>query len=570
MSHRIRALALASGILLATAGAAQAAPTLSPVTAAPASTAAGTHSDFTVSFTVNDIGSDDVKTLRIDLPPGLVGNPQATKGTCSHAQFLADSCPASTKVGTTSVVADVTVLVLPVTLTIPGDVYNIATTGGEAARLGIVLRPSLLGLIAQPKQFLESPAVLRSTDGGLTSVVENIPRTASTSVGTEDLTIRQQSLTLLGKTSGGGAFETNPTSCAPAKTTVTIGTYAGATASGAGSFTPTNCDALPFAPRVAGTVGQTRDDVRVGGHPKTVVTVTQAVGEANAETVQVALPRGLGADARTLPNACPVANYAAGTCAANAVVGSARAESPLLAAPLTGPVTYVAPGTGLPQLRVALRGPISVDLVGNITFADGGRLVNTFDGIFDVPLTRFVLTVDAGPNSPILVSRDLCEPGYGALDGTFTAHSGKVATAAADATLPGCDQVRAPKVTARLGELGTGHPVLKLHATSADRPLSGLKLTLPSGLTLARGAAKKIGRSVSGTKVAARGRALTLTLPAAGGASALDVTLRKGALTVSKALRRAKNPHLKLTVQVLREGLTPKRLTVKPKLVARP
>jgi len=569
MSHHLRSLALATGILLLTAGSAAAAPGLTGVSAAPANPAAGAHSDFTVAFSTQNLGSDDVKSLRIDLPPGVLGNPQATNGTCPHEKFMADACPAGTKVGTTTVVADATLLVLDLgEQTIPGDVYNIPVSGGEAARLGIVLRPTVLG-IPQPKQFLESPAFLRPGDGGLTSLVDNIPRTAQTTLGSAALRIDKQSLTLLAKTSGGGAFESNPTSCDPATTTVTIGTYDGATASGTGAFRPTGCDRLPFAPMLQATIGAVRNDVRPGAHPAVTVVVTQQPGEANARTVQVALPTGLGADARSLATACPLASYQAGTCPADAVVGSATAESPLLAGPLTGVVTYVAPGDGLPQLRIALRGALNIDLVGAVTIINGGRLLNTIDGIADVPLSRFALTIDAGPTSPVLVTRDLCDPGRGRLDGTFTAHSGKVATTTAQAVLPGCGHVPPPRVTARVGRLRAPRPALVVHAASPDRALTSVRLTLPRGLSFSKRARHRAHASLAGTRIAIKGRTLTATLPA-GGANALDLRLARGGLVVSQALRRAQHPKPRLALVVRRAGLAAKHLTVRPRVVAKP
>jgi hypothetical protein len=571
MTVQLRAVALAIGIALAISTTATAAPAVTNVTATPANAAAGAHSDFTIAFDVSGLGAtsggDDVKSLRLDLPPGVLGNPQATGGTCAKAQFAADACPATTKVGTTVVKADVAIILGLVDLgeqTIPGDVYNLPVTGGEAARLGIVLRPAL-----GSKVFLESPAVLRPSDGGLTSTVDAIPQTTTILTPSDTaLRIDHQSLTLLAKTSAGNAFETNPTSCGPATTTVTIGTYAGQTASGTGGFTPTGCDKLPFAPKIAAAIGASRDDVRQGGKPAVTVTVTQQPGEANARSVSVALPSGLGANALSLGNACPLASYTAGTCPAAAVVGSARVDSPLLAAPLTGRVTFVASGGTLPELRVALRGGLSIDLTGAISFGTGGRLINTFDGIFDVPLSRFVLTINAGPDSPVSVARDLCEPGAGTLDGTFIAHSGAHATASTTATMVGCDQIRAPKISARIGRLHGGRPALSVQASSPDRSITSLTLRPRSGLAFTRRAPGLAQISAPGAKAALRNGALVVTFVP--GASSATIALEAGALHVSSALRRAAHPHPQLTAEIRRAGLSVRRTTVTAQVVRSP
>src|SRR4051794_31142500 len=218
----------------------------------------------------------------------------------------------------------------------------------------------------------------------------------------------------------------NPTSCADATSTITIGTYNKATASATASFTPTACEALPFAPQITAALGPTRADLRAGANPALTITVTQQPGEANAKSDTTTLPTGIAANLPALSNACPVADYAAGTCPAVSVVGSGAAISPFLAQPLTGPVTLVSdPAAGLPTLRIALRGAFPVNLTASVGFGAGGRLVNTIDGIYDVPISSFALTINAGPNSPLAANTDLCVAGTTDLDGTFVAHSGK-------------------------------------------------------------------------------------------------------------------------------------------------
>jgi hypothetical protein len=556
MSHaRLLPATLAAALLVAAPAAA--APAVGNPVAKPVSPAAGAHSDVTVSFDVTGLGAvgaggDDLKSLKLDLPAGLAGNPRATGGTCTKAQLTADSCPATTKVGTTETTASIGVDPLTTTLTLTGDIYNETPGPGEAARLGIVLRPPV-----GDKVVLESPIHVRAADGGLTSTVDNVPNTA----GGMDLRIDKMKLTLLGKLASGKAFMSNPTSCAPATSTITIGTYNKATATGTAGFTPTACEALPFAPQVTASLGATRDDMRKGGRPSLTVTVTQQPGEANAKSVTVALPTGIGADLTALNNACPVATYQAGTCPANAVVGSGTAISPFLAEPLTGPVTLVSdPSAALPQLRIALRGAFPVDLVANVGFGAGGRLVNTIDGIYDVPISSFALTIAGGVTSPLAAGADLCVPGTTDLEGTFVAHSGTQATAKATAATVGCDAVGPTKLAARIGRLAGGRPALRFKAANADRALDLIKLSLPKGLTFTKRAkaltvAKVTGRGVYPT-VRLRKGVLEVAI-SSGGSQTVDVLLGRGAIRVSKKLRRAKFPKLKLRAQTRLAGQPP-------------
>src|SRR5512133_2898472 len=106
----------------------------------PDNTQAGAHSNFHVHFTVN--GSDNLRTLRTELPPGLVGNPQAA-GVCAPTQLVNDACPATSRVGsaTSDVTASIPSLGLSgLPLTVSGDVYNVIPQASDPATLGIVLR----------------------------------------------------------------------------------------------------------------------------------------------------------------------------------------------------------------------------------------------------------------------------------------------------------------------------------------------------------------------------------------------------------------------------------------------
>src|SRR3954454_15104406 len=97
----IRRIALLALTLIAVAAApAQADFTVTNVQAAPADTKAGGHSDFTLAFDLG--GSESIKDLDVNLPAGLLGNPNApTK--CTIDQFNSDSCPPESKVGTQTV-----------------------------------------------------------------------------------------------------------------------------------------------------------------------------------------------------------------------------------------------------------------------------------------------------------------------------------------------------------------------------------------------------------------------------------------------------------------------------------
>jgi len=93
-------------------------------------TQAGSHPEVAFTkFTLNTaLGS--AEEVRVDLPPGLSVNPQATPR-CSAAGTTLSSCPASSRVGTSTVtIANVPILGKQ---TVSGAVYNMTPPGGAPA-----------------------------------------------------------------------------------------------------------------------------------------------------------------------------------------------------------------------------------------------------------------------------------------------------------------------------------------------------------------------------------------------------------------------------------------------------
>jgi hypothetical protein len=258
---------------------------LSNLTAAPASTQAGAHSDFHIHM---DFSGGQVKDLTVGLPPGMVGNPNATPK-CTVQDLNADNCPDNTIVGSVTANATVTVVVLPVSVDVNGDLYNLQPQPGEPARFGIVLRP----LSVPPLPSVLPPIILQSgvqlrPDFGLNTVINDIPNTTLSS---GDTTIDSQDITLFGSRAWMSApFMRNPTSCNLKTTSFSATPYTGGTATGQASFTTTGCGNLNFSPSFTARVGgpgQTGPN-RV---PTTVITsIDQDPDEADLIKAQVAVP----------------------------------------------------------------------------------------------------------------------------------------------------------------------------------------------------------------------------------------------------------------------------------------
>jgi hypothetical protein len=520
--------------LLAPSGALAFTPT--GVSAAPADTQAGANSNFTLHFAVDE-PSRDLKGFVIHLPPGEVGAVTATP-LCTQAQFAAKACPATTQVGTT--VTHATAYPTPITglaVDVPGKIYNLAPVGPEPARLGIRLTPALGDEI-----LLQSIVTVRPADGGLDSSTDGLPRTSA--LGPID--INAVDITLLGMAgSPAKGFVSNPTSCAPATTTVDATAYDGAQGSGAASFTPTGCDKLAFAPTLSAAI----DPGAKGAQPTLTTVVESPPGQANARTVQITLPAGLGALVTTLNHACPEDVFAQGACAANAQIGSAQAETPVLAAPLAGPVVLVKPAASpLPELVIDLHGPIALRLPVTVGFGAGGRLQSTLDGLPDTALSRFTLTLAGGPDGLLSNARDLCSGATARVDAAFAGQNGATSSSSVIPQIAGCK----PQVKATLKGLRRHHPVLALRFTAPlGQRLTSVGVSLPRALRVDRKRARKAttvlagGHKVSKPTLHLSGAAVTAAVPK-DGARTVELRLNRGALRLARRLRAGQTVKLTL------------------------
>ena len=497
-------------LIFAAPASAQAAFEVQSFTVTPSGLVAGSHPNVAVAigFAPYDSGNppERPRDLTISLPPGLVGNPNAA-GRCTQAQFQADNCAAATKVGTTSVRTTIPLL-LGSSITADGDVYNLVPGASEPARLGVVVRPPL----GADKVFIVSPVALRSSDGGLDSIITNLPQKVGIPLlGQQDMWLESMSLTLLGNPPGGPAtpFMTLPTSCGPATATLAARSASGTPASRAAPpFTPTGCDQLAFKPEIAATIA-------AGRTPSLRTVITGPPGNANTARAAVTLPAGISVNLDALQRACSLTQQAAGPCPESARVGRAVARSPLLP-DLTGPVFLAAQaGQPLPGIRVDLSGVVSLSLTGTV---GGNPLRTEFAGIPDVPLERFELSFDKG--GALRAVTDVCRGPLPRIAADLTGHNGATATLRQAMTVTGCVKpaanVRLRGRRLRLGVAAVrGGPALRM-----------LRLTLPRALK-AHPRRGRIRTSAGTAKLTGRG-VLTVTAPAA---RHIAVTLSRGAVT---------------------------------------
>ena len=549
-------MAVAAAFSLPSAAAADV--TVSSFSVTPTTTSAGANPDVTINeaFDYGTSTSDSVKNTTLHLPAGLLGNPQATPK-CSEADFEADTCPANTQLGETTVGA--TVYLVPgvgTPVSSPGSIYNLVPDASHPAVLGIVVRPS-----PGSKIFLKSPISLRTSgDFGIESPVDGQPNSATIGPASAGVQITSTSLTLYGSRPWMVApFMANPTSCKPATTNFDAVSYEAPdkTATASSTFNPTDCDKEAFAPHLTATMGAPGATAK-NSHVPFVATITQAPGESSQLSTAVTLPASLSSGVSAISTLCTADQLAAAACPAASRLGTATIASPLLPTAVQGPVFAILRPGGLPGVGVEFGGVLPFVLGGNSALP-GGRLQNVFTGLPDVPLTSFSLAIDGGPHGLLVATRDICTGPAPTVEGAFTAQSGASANLSAPVTVQGCGPARlkGPHAKASARGLGGRHPLLQLTVLKGAAKLRGVSVTLPKTIRVgnprrglsAVGARFKLSKKK--IKLSRKGK-LTLKLPG-GGASRVTAKLGGGSIHASKTLKKRLKHHksvkLKLTIR---------------------
>jgi hypothetical protein len=259
-------------------------------------------------------------------------------------------------------------------------------------------------------------------------------------------------------------------------------------------------------------------------------------------------------------------------------VGTATAVTPLLLAPLTGPVRSVENPGGLPHVVVYLNGLINVRLVGDVTLGPAGT-TTTFSGIPDTPLSSFELDFAGGSGGLLTSSADLCTTATN-VNAEFDSHSGKTVTATVPATVKGCPgggptvtpgaKPKWPTATLSLSKLATSSPTLRFAAKRGlgAKRLSTIAITLPAQLSFDKGflsrgvkASKSLNVSLSGKHT------MVLQSKTPAGVTSITALVSKGALRASSSLRSRVAKHPKVTIAVRFTERTGARVLTRHKTV---
>ena len=375
-----------------------------------ANKSAGAHATFSLQLTRND-GDQNLSSLTLTTPPGLLAT-LAGVPYCSDADLEAaalpsysglqeqanPSCPPATQIGTSEIGAGAGTHPVYVA----GKVYLAGPYKGAPLSLALIT-PAVSGPYDLGNVVVRAALLVNPQTAQITAVSDPLPQILA------GIPLRLRSILIeLNRQN----FTLDPTNCDPFSIGSQVGGNQGAQAVLSTPFQVADCAALPFAPRLALKLS---GSTKRRGNPALSATLTASPGEANTAAATVSLPPTEILDNAHIKNPCTRVQFSAGKlpgekCPPGSVIGFAKAQTPLLEAPLEGPV-YLrsAPEnkSGLPDVVAALNGQIDIALDGKISTVNGG-LRTAFQTVPDAPVSKFTLSLDGGSKGLLQSTRNLC------------------------------------------------------------------------------------------------------------------------------------------------------------------
>jgi hypothetical protein len=401
---------------------------------------AGSYSPFVVRLG-RESGSQPIGKIDLTLPPGLVGK-LAGIPRCSDAQIAAarapgragaqeiasPSCPSASELGSADVAAGAGSELVHVA----GHVYLAGPYEGAPFSLAIitpaVAGPFDLGTVVVRSALYVDPETAQVTvrSDPIPTILDGIP-----------LDVRS---ILVSATRSN--FTLNPTSCERMALTGVATSALGQPSMLAEPFQVGGCAGLPFKPSLkAFTQAKTS---KANGASLTV-RVAQKPGEANIHKVRLQLPLALPARLTTLQKACTAAQFAANPagCPAASIVGTAKAITPILEAPLAGPAYLVSHGgAAFPDVVFLLQGEgVTIKLVGH-TNIKNGITSSKFEAVPDAPVSSFEAVFPEGPHSVLTAFGSLCRQSL-VIPTTMIGQNGATMAQSTRVAVTGCARPRA-------------------------------------------------------------------------------------------------------------------------------
>jgi hypothetical protein len=373
---------------------------------------AGSYTPFYLHLTRQDT-EQEITTYSATLPPGLLGKiaglpycPEAAIAAAAARSGVAErddpSCPAASHIGRTLAGYGLG----PVLTYAPGGLYLAGPYHGSSFSVvaidSALVGPFDLGVVIVRSAIRVDPTTTQvsiDSQGSdpIPHIIDGIPihlRDVRAYIDRPNLTLNPTSCdrsTLASTLNGSGAVFSDPADDTTASATV--------------PFQAFNCAALPFKPKISLKL---KGGTKRGDYPSLRVTVKPRPGDANIAKAQVTLPPSEFLAQEHIDTVCTRAQFANQRCPPGSVYGRARAYTPLLEAPLQGPVYLRSSDNPLPDLVFALKGRgIEVDVAGAIDAKNGG-IRGTFESIPDAPVSKFELVMWGGKRSALVNAANLC------------------------------------------------------------------------------------------------------------------------------------------------------------------
>lgn len=372
---------------------------------------AGAYTPFYLRMTRGDT-EQEITSYSATFPPGLLARLagvatcpdaaiEAARETSGAAETQSPSCPAASQIGRTLAGYGVggTLAWAPGNLYLAGPWHGapLSTVAIDAATIG----PFDLGTVVVRQAIRIDPRTVQASLDSQGS--DPIPHILA------GIPLHLRDIRVYVDRPG---FTVNPTNCDPTSVSSTLGgsgadpfsaaddTTAGATE----RYQLIDCGALGFRPSLAFRLGASRH----GAYPSLRATYRARPGEANLGALVVRLPPSLFLAQEHIEGVCTRARFAAGSCPADSIYGSATATTPLLEGPLTGPVYLRSSSGPVPDLVADLHGEgIEIEVPGRID-ALGGAIRATFEGLPDAPVTSFTMTLRGGRHGLLQDAAGLC------------------------------------------------------------------------------------------------------------------------------------------------------------------
>jgi hypothetical protein len=367
------------------------APTLKAGVTEPS---AGKYSPFVFDLTRPD-GDQALRGFELKLPKGELAK---IKGVplCSDADAAAATCPAGSRIG--SIQATTGPGPEPFTIPAPGKAQPQIYLSGP-------YQDSPFSIVS------EVPAQAGPFDLGVLAVRSGLavePETGIAVVKADPLPQFFEGVGIayrhLHTVVDRPEFNLNPTDCSELAVSADVTSTQGTVAHPSARFQVDGCKALKFKPKLSLKL---QGGTKRAQYPALSATLKARKGDANIAFTSVALPHSEFLAQEHIGTICTRVQFAADKCPKGSVYGKAKAFTPLLDGPLSGPVYLRSSNHPLPDLVAKLGGQLEIDLVGRIDSVHGG-IRTTFESVPDAPVSKFVLQMKGGAKSLLTNSTDIC------------------------------------------------------------------------------------------------------------------------------------------------------------------